>query len=98
MMCLAVEDPLATAALYRTLGFGIQGDADTQPLNPEHPLLIITHDGKPALMVQTDTSLRELLPTISPSTVLPASTTSWPTTSTPLPTASAPMSPSSTTP
>uniref|UniRef100_A0AAU2UXT9 VOC family protein n=1 Tax=Streptomyces sp. NBC_00003 TaxID=2903608 RepID=A0AAU2UXT9_9ACTN len=66
MMCLAVNDPLATAAFYRKLGFGIQGDADTRPLNPEHPLLIITHDGRPALMVQTDTSLRELLPAMQP--------------------------------
>ncbi|MGD3111511.1 VOC family protein [Streptomyces sp. YGL11-2] len=59
--CLAVKDPLATAAFYRKIGFGV---LDTGPLNPEHPLLIITHDGKPALMVQTDSSLRELLPTM----------------------------------
>ncbi|MFE3186923.1 VOC family protein [Streptomyces violascens] len=61
--CLAVKDPLATAAFYKRLGFGV---LDTGPLNPEHPLLIITHQGKPALMVQTDTSLRALLPTLQP--------------------------------
>ncbi|MFE0188098.1 VOC family protein [Streptomyces sp. NPDC058989] len=61
--CLAVRDPLATAAFYQKLGFGV---LDTGPLNPEHPLLIITHDGKPALMIQTDSSLRELLPTMQP--------------------------------
>ncbi|WEB38061.1 hypothetical protein MOV08_01210 [Streptomyces yunnanensis] len=57
--CLAVKDPLAIAAFYQKLGFGV---LDTGPLNPEHPLLIITHDGKPALMIQTDSSLRALLP------------------------------------
>ncbi|MEU5302653.1 VOC family protein [Streptomyces noursei] len=59
--CISVRDTAVTAAFYQKLGFGV---LDTGPLNPEHPLLIITHDGKPALMVQTDSSLRALLPTM----------------------------------
>lgn len=61
--CLAVKDPLATAAFYEKLGFGV---LDTGPLNPEHPLLIVTHDGKPALMIQGQESLRALLPGMQP--------------------------------
>ncbi|OAR25361.1 hypothetical protein A8W25_06960 [Streptomyces sp. ERV7] len=61
--CLAVSDPLATADFYKKLGFGV---LDTGPLDPEHPLLIITHDGRPALMVQGQESLRQLLPSMPP--------------------------------
>lgn len=61
--CLAVKDPLATAAFYEKLGFGV---LDTGPLNPAHTLLIITHQGKPALMVQGEETLRALLPTMQP--------------------------------
>ncbi|AJC52948.1 hypothetical protein GZL_00342 [Streptomyces sp. 769] len=32
--CLAVKDPLATAAFYQKLGFGV---LDTGPLNPRTP-------------------------------------------------------------
>ncbi|WP_411127809.1 VOC family protein [Streptomyces sp. x-19] len=58
-----MSDPLATADFYQRLGCGV---LDTGPLDAEHPLLIITHDGKPSLMIQGQESLRELLPAMRP--------------------------------